>query len=265
MAYPFEKHAGLLELLARGNNDYRQRLVQLSPQLTDVTSMAHQWVNATFPTFDALALWAMLKECKPPRIIEVGSGRSTLIMLEARKWGHIQSHITVIDPVDGINNKTLDRSFYRECDKYVALPVQAIDPAAFTALSKGDMIFIDGSHVCSYGSDVTFSFLEILPRLRPGVIVHVHDILWPLDYPVQWKSRGYNEHYLMGVMLLADQGRRYKVWLPVRYLLSHGFEESLKGWTAAAKSVKMEFSGSQQMSKDWMGYQGTGFWMEVVA
>jgi len=58
MAYPFEKHAGLLELLAKGGDDYRQRLVQLAPELTDVITMTHQWVNATFPTFDALALWA---------------------------------------------------------------------------------------------------------------------------------------------------------------------------------------------------------------
>jgi hypothetical protein len=227
--------------------------------------MSHQWGNVTFPTFDALAYWAILKTCKPPRILEVGSGRSTLITLEARKRGFIQSHLTVIDPGDGINNLTLDHGFLKECDRYISTPVQTVDPALFKELQRGDLLFVDGSHICSYGSDVTFTFLEILPCLQPGVIVHIHDILWPFDYPAPWAPRGYNEHYLMGVLLLADQGRRYKIWLPVRYLLSQpGFEESLQPWLAAAHSVGMEFSGSSQHSQSWMGYQGTSFWMEVM-
>lgn len=267
MTYPPEKHAGLLELLRQGDAGYRQHLIRLAPQLTDVVALPHDWNNVTFPTFDALALWAMLKEYKPPRIIEVGSGRSTLIMLEARKRGYIESHITCIDPGDGgLNNATLDKGFFQECNQYIPKPVQEVDPALFAELNAGDLLFVDGSHICSYGSDVTYTFLEILPRLRPGVIVHIHDILWPFDYPVVWhqQGRGYNEHYLMGVLLLVDQGRRYKTWLPVRYLLSHGFEASLKDWTAAAKSVGMEFSGSSYLSQAFMGYQGTGFWMEVL-
>lgn len=265
MIYPPEKQSALLELLARGDEHYRTRLTQLSSQLTDVTTMTHQWRNATFPTFDALAYWAVLKEYKPSHILEVGSGRSTLIALDARKRGHIRSHLTVIDPGDGINNLTLDHGFLKECDKYISSPVQTVDPVIFTGLQRGDLLFVDGSHICSYGSDVTFTFLEILPRLQPGVIVQIHDIMWPFDYPAPWIPRGYNEHYLMGLLLLVDQGRRYRIWLPARYLLSQpGVEESLRLWLTAAHAVGMEFSGSSQHSQSWMGYQGTSFWMEVV-
>lgn len=266
MSYPPEKQDLLLELLHRNDADYRQHLNRLAPQLTDVTTMTHVWNNNTFPTFDAMALWATLKEYKPPHIIEVGSGRSTMIMLEARKQGLIPSNITMIDPIYGTHNQTLDRSFFQECDCYINAPVQETDPALFVELNAGDLLFVDGSHICSYGSDVPFTFLEILPRLKPGVIVHIHDILWPFDYPLVWhtQGRGYNEHYLMGVQMLVDQGRRYKILLPVRYLLSHGFEASLRDWTAAAKSVGMEFSGGSVQSKAFMGYQGTGFWMEVM-
>jgi predicted O-methyltransferase YrrM len=267
VTYPPEKQDLMLELLRRGDADYRQRLIQLAPQLTDVVTMPHVWGNDTFPTFDAMSLWANLKEFKPPRIIEIGSGRSTMIMLEARKRGLIQSHITCIDPGDGgLNNATLNKGFFQEVDRFIGEPVQNVDPALFVELNAGDLLFIDGSHICSYGSDVAYTFLEIYPRLKPGVIVHHHDILWPFDYPIVWhqQRRGYNEHYLMAAMLLADQGRRYKIWLPARYLLSHGFETSLRDWTAAAASVGMEFSGNAERSRAFMGYQGTGFWMEVI-
>ena len=266
MPYPPEKQDLLLELLHRNDATYHQHLNRLAPQLTDVVTMTHVWGNNTFPTFDALALWTTLKEYKPQRIVEVGSGRSTMIMLEARKRGLIQSHITCIDPDDHRNNRTLSKGYWNECDKYIPAPVQTVDPELFAELNAGDLLFVDGSHICSYGSDVPFTFLEIYPRLKPGVIIHNHDILWPFDYPVVWhtQGRGYNEHYLMGVQMLADQGRRYKILLPVRYLLSQGFEASLRDWTAAAKSVGMEFSGSSEQSKAFMGYQGTGFWMEVL-
>lgn len=266
MEYPPEKQQLLSHLLAQGDGHYREMLGWLAPHLNDAKSMSHVWANKTLPTFDAMAYWAMLKEFQPHRIIEVGSGRSTLISLEARKRGFIESHITVIDPGDGRNNLDLDHSFFNECESHVNAPVQTLDPDLFRGLKAGDLLFVDGSHICYRGSDVTYVFLEVLPRLNQGVIVHIHDIMWPFDYPLVWhqQRRGYTEHYLMAVMLLADAGRRYKIHLPVRYILSEpAFEKSLLPWSEAANSVGMELSGESWWSKAYMGYQGTGFWMEV--
>jgi hypothetical protein len=96
-------------------------------------------------------------------------------------------------------------------------PLEAVDVAVFDQLEAGDILFIDGSHRCFMNSDVTVVFLEVLPRLRPGVLVEFHDILLPYDYPPSWKRRYYSEQYLLAACLLAGS-ERFSIVLPNMFI-----------------------------------------------
>jgi len=103
-------------------------------------------------------------------------------------------------------------------------PVEALNGlSAFDRLQPGDLLFVDSSHRCLMNSDVTVTFLDVIPRLRSGVIVHIHDIFLPWDYPLQWVERYYSEQYLLACWLLA--GQRLQVELPNMFI-SHDRELS---------------------------------------
>ncbi len=87
-------------------------------------------------------------------------------------------------------------------------------------LGAGDMLFIDGSHHAFNGTDVPFLFLEVLPRVKPGVVVHVHDIMLPYEYPSLFTARGYNEQYVLAALLLGDSS--WQPLLPVYWLSRRG-------------------------------------------
>lgn len=155
--------------------------------------------NHQFGRLDARILAATLRHHAPARIIEVGSGFSTLIM-DSVVAGHLRdrTRVTAIEP--------FPRAFLADL-KHVELrqsKVQDVAPATFDQLQAGDVLFIDSSHVCKTGSDVHFLFFEILPRLKPGVLIHLHDIWLPLEYPQEWvltEARSWNEQYLLRALL----------------------------------------------------------------
>jgi hypothetical protein len=93
------------------------------------------------------------------------------------------------------------------------MPVEAVDLSIFDDLSDGDILFIDSSHRTLQNSDVTVLFLEVIPRLKPGVVVQIHDICLPYDYPPEVVERFYSEQYLLAAYLLAE-GSRIRVRLP---------------------------------------------------
>jgi hypothetical protein len=104
------------------------------------------------------------------------------------------------------------------CDTVLRHPLQDLtDTAVFDQLEPGDIFFVDCSHVCLTNSDVAVAFLEIMPRLRPGVLVQVHDILLPYDYPPQWGERYYSEQYLLAFALLEGSAG-FEVVLPNAYV-----------------------------------------------
>jgi len=96
------------------------------------------------------------------------------------------------------------REIDRLCDEVIRERLETVDLDLFDHLEAGDILFIDGSHRCFMDSDVTVAFLDILPRLAPGVIVHFHDIFLPYDYPAAWGERYYSEQYLLACFLLAE-------------------------------------------------------------
>ncbi len=147
-----------------------------------------------FPRLDAACAYSIVRHIRPKKIIEVGSGHSTRFMARAVVDGAFDCTITCIDPqprakLDGL------------AVEHRQMLVQAIGSEIFASLQTNDILFIDSSHIAMPGSDVDRLFIDILPRLAPGVLVHVHDIFLPDAYPEDWTWRGYNEQMLAGLLL----------------------------------------------------------------
>lgn len=164
------------------------------------------WVNPWFSGLDLAALHMFIAAGRPARYLEVGSGTSTKIARHAaRSVGHAL-HISSIDPAPRAEVNAL-------CDRVIRQPVEAVALEEFDELAAGDVLFIDNSHRVFTNSDSVVLLLEVLPRLRPGVLVHVHDIFLPYDYPPEWSERYYSEQYLLAAWLLAE-GPHLAIELP---------------------------------------------------
>lgn len=167
--------------------------------------LTYSFQNGYFGSGDAEFLYNLVRVRKPKRVVEIGSGNSTLLVIEAiRKNKESQSnyqceHIC-IEPYE---MPWLERSGVTVRRQLV----EAIDKSVFHQLEAGDLLFIDSSHVIRPQGDVLCEFLEILPILKKGVIVHIHDIFTPRDYPREWvidRVRLWNEQYLMEALLSGN-------------------------------------------------------------
>ncbi len=165
--------------------------------------------------FDSVALYGLLTELNPALYLEVGSGLSTKFARRAINDQKLRTQILSIDPEPRAEIDEL-------CDGVVRQRLEDVDLKVFDLLQPGDILFIDSSHVCLMNSDVSVFFMDVLPRLKPGVIVEVHDIYLPYDYPLDvkvcgfeqsyYRERWYTEQYLLGTHLLA-MGDRAKIVL----------------------------------------------------
>jgi predicted O-methyltransferase YrrM len=159
--------------------------------------------NTNFVYADGITLYAMLRHVKPRRVIEIGSGFSSAAMLDTIELflGGAVS-VTCIDPDPGCLNSLL-RPDDRLRATVIERRVQDLPPAIFQALEAGDILFIDGSHVAKIGSDVNYLLGEVLPALRVGVFVHIHDVPYPFEYFREWIRRGlaWNEAYMVRAFL----------------------------------------------------------------
>lgn len=157
--------------------------------------------NDQFPVLDAEFLFCALRYFKPKVMIEVGSGFSSLIVADVnRRFFGNNLDFSCIEPyprqflIDGVEGIT----------RLITKKVEDVDLEYFDQLNSGDILFIDSSHVSKVGSDVNYLFFEILPRLKKGVIVHIHDIFLPDEYPKVWvidQGRNWNEQYLLQAFL----------------------------------------------------------------
>ncbi|MCR6629492.1 MAG: class I SAM-dependent methyltransferase [Magnetospirillum sp.] len=170
------------------------------------------WNNAYFSSGDALAAYGLVRQIKPRQIIEIGSGNSTHIMRRAALAEKIEVEIACIDPAPRREIDTVASTVIRKS-------VLETDAGQFDRLDAGDILFIDGSHYAFNGTDVPFLMLEVLPRLKSGVVVHVHDIALPFEYSQEFTRRNYNEQYVLGALLL---GGGWKILFPVAWLHSTG-------------------------------------------
>jgi predicted O-methyltransferase YrrM len=160
-----------------------------------------------FPRLDAAAAYALVRRERPARIVEVGSGHSTRFLAQAVRDSGLATEILCIDPAPRAALAGLPV-------RHEPRLLQDVGHDPFEALGPGDILFVDSSHVAMPGSDVDRIFLDVLPRLAGGVLVHVHDVFLPDSYPPEWAWRGYGEQLLVGALL---QGRGYEVVFPSRY------------------------------------------------
>jgi hypothetical protein len=170
--------------------------------------------NNSYGHFDALMLYSMLREARPRRVIEVGSGFSSAAMLDLNErifGGEIQ--FTFIDP-----DMTRLRPLLRPDDAgratLIEKRVQEVPLETFAALGENDVLFIDSSHVGKIGSDVNRLYFDVLPVLAPGVLIHIHDVAGNLEYPKEWydEGRAWNEQYLLRAFLMHNAAYRIELF-----------------------------------------------------
>ena len=180
------------------------------------------WFENNFYSYtDGIVLYSFIRHFRPGKIIEVGSGYSSALMMDVNElFFDNRISLNFVEPYP-------ERlySLMSEKDKQVSTvlekPVQEIGPDFFGQLEKNDILFIDSSHVAKCGSDVNYLFFEILPALKSGVLVHFHDVFYPFEYPRDWMFSGWNwnEDYLLKAFLMYN--KEFSIRLFANYLHVH--------------------------------------------
>lgn len=165
--------------------------------------LRYHYENPNYSYSDAIFLASMIREARPKRFIEVGSGDSSCVLLDTNdRFFDGTIDFTFIEPYPAYLQELLGPD---EAQRIRLIPsrLQDVEMAEFERLEAGDILFIDSTHVSKLGSDVNHVIFEILPRLAPGVYVHVHDVFWPFEYPHEWLAAGraWNEQYLLRAFL----------------------------------------------------------------
>ena len=207
-----------IDLNEKGHQRFLEQLAAWYPEydLPDGETPGRRFYgyNHFFSTSDALALYGIMRTCRPRRIIEVGLGFSSGAMLEINDRfldGKVQ--FTFIEPNPDRLNECITPDDRKRC-RFINKPVQEVSFAAFETLEANDILFIDSSHVGKIGSDVSYLLFNVLPRLKSGVIVHVHDINWPFEYPKAFYDlgRAWNEVHLLRAFLMYNSAFRVVFW-----------------------------------------------------
>lgn len=202
---------------------------------------APAWENDYWGTLDALMQCAALRSRNPRRYIEIGSGWSTLFARRAIGDFSLRTRISSIDPAP---RAEVDAA----CDEVIRQPLEAVDTSLFAELEPGDMLLFDGSHTALMNSDATVFFLEILPRISPGVLVGIDDIFLPWDYPASWARRAYGEQYLLAAFLLGG-AQDWQVRFPAWWLVEHS-------------ALRSRFDAIWPLVENRFGRHAASFWIE---
>jgi predicted O-methyltransferase YrrM len=171
--------------------------------------------NGYFGSVDAEVLYGIIRQYRPRQIVEIGSGFSSRLARRAITDGSTGTRLTCIDPAP----RTEIRDY---ADEHLQAVVEDLDPTHIPSLlTADDLLFIDSSHTIQTGGDVPYLFLEVLPRLAEGVLVHVHDIFLPFDYPEEWmaerrwgKAWSWTEQYLVHAFLAFNN--HFEILWPAR-------------------------------------------------
>jgi Methyltransferase domain len=211
-----------LDLLRNYFPKFRHEYDQFPVEPTGEPSRFHL-NNGLFDGTDALVAYCMIRHFQPRLIIEVGSGFSSLVAAEAIAKNK-NSALICIEPFP----PDFLRQGFPGLHSLIEKKVEDIDLEFFSQLESGDILFIDSSHTVKIGGDVNYLFLKVLPRLKPGVIVHVHDIFLPFDYRRDWvieQRRFWTEQYLLQAFLTFNS--QFEVLMANAYL-NHYQGEDLK-------------------------------------
>jgi len=247
-------HTELLKIVDANRGQYQEFMekaltfkqqIQEIRKSTDETDMNNPvWNNGFLPGLDIIGIYAMLAIKAPAKYIEIGSGNSTKVVHKCKRDNNLPTQVISIDPQPRAEIDHL-------ADVVVRQPFENIDHDVILSLERGDILFIDNSHRILPNSDSMVFYLEILPRLKKGVIVHIHDIYLPYDYPQFMCDRFYSEQYGLAMFLLANPGK-YQPILP-NYFISE--DEALKNATAPFW---------QHPNLEGVERHGGSFWLEIM-
>jgi hypothetical protein len=214
-------HPRLEAMVAAGVERYRsvlQRFLLHRDALGTITADSPQsveepyWTNGFIPGLDGVALYSFVADQRPASYVEVGSGNSTKFVRRAVRDHGLSTYVLSIDPFPRAEIDSI-------CDEVLRLPVEEVDLGLFDRLGDGDVLFVDNSHRAFQNSDATVMLTEVIPSLPAGVLVGIHDIFLPEDYPPQWADRYYSEQYLLAAWLLGGGGG-CEIVLPSHYIRS---------------------------------------------
>jgi hypothetical protein len=170
--------------------------------------------NNAFNYMDGLVLYSMLRHLHPAKMIEIGCGYSSCATLDTNElFLSNRMKCSFIEPYPQLFYSLVKKS---DLDRVQIIPsrLQDVDPALFSELNENDILFIDSTHVSRLNSDVNLIFFEILPLLKPGVIVHIHDIYFPFEYPIEWHDEGrvWTESYITRAFLEFNPDFKIIFW-----------------------------------------------------
>ena len=222
----------LESLMSARRGDFGRLLQGLAP-LPSAPRRA-RWDQDWFPRLDAAVAYAMVRDRRPGRIVEVGSGHSTRFMAEAIADAGLKTRLISIDPAPRAGIAATGA-------EAIPTTVPVCGEAPFADLAAGDILFIDSSHVLMPGSDVDFLVNRILPGLPVGALVHFHDVFLPDDYPVHWAWRGYNEQLAIAPLLT---GNTWRLLFASRYAATRLAVEVAASAVAALPSVRGAYDSS---------------------
>jgi predicted O-methyltransferase YrrM len=200
---------GQIEFLETVCEPYRTEYEQFPAKRTDVAHDFH-FDQFMFRMVDAEVLYCTIRHFKPSRIIEIGSGYSTLVAAAACRKNRDEGCRTDLLCIEPNPNEIL-LSGVPGVSQLIREPLEQVGSGLFKELVSSDILFIDSSHVLRIGNDVYYEYLEIMPRLTPGVLVHIHDIFLPLEYPKEWIMNNHwfwTEQYLLRAFLTFNTAFR---------------------------------------------------------
>jgi hypothetical protein len=171
--------------------------------------------NPFFGCHDGTALFSVLMEFKPHRVVEVGCGYSSRLLLDTnQRFFDGQMDLTLIDPSLDELNETFE-GLRADDACLLSQKVQDVPLEVFERLENNDILFLDSSHVSKTGSDVNHYLFRIIPLLKSGVLIHIHDILYPFEYLEEWvlkEKRSWNEAYLVHAFLQFNPSFEIVYW-----------------------------------------------------
>jgi predicted O-methyltransferase YrrM len=168
---------------------------------------------------DGITLYSMIRHLAPKKIIEIGSGFSSAIMLDTNEHCFSRSiKLCFIDPYPERLFGLLNEHDKQHC-QVIVTDVQAVPLELYKDLEAGDILFVDSSHVVKTGSDLHHILFNILPVLKPGVHIHFHDIFFPFEYPKAWvmAGRNWNENYVLRAFLMYNDKFRIRLFSDYLY------------------------------------------------
>lgn len=243
----------LYEIVAGAEATYRETLRSIASfesDLARIPAAAHDgrtpsWMNEFMPGLDSASIYAFVRSRRPRTYFEIGSGISTRFARRAIEDAKLETRIVSIDPSPRAEIDAL-------CDEVIRQPLELVDPARLPALGEGDVVFLDGSHRAFTGSDATVFFCDLLPTLNPGVLVGVHDVFLPDDYPEPFIERHYSEQYLLAALLVGRPD-----WIDLVLASDYVSKRPALAGELSGLWAKPELAG--------VPTQGGGFWFEVGA